>query len=197
MKRHFWYIILLLMPFAATVAQSPSFTRTKLKNLENKTVKLSHFIEDKPIILVAYGSDCPICQKYVPILRGMSDTFSTITFIFVFSKWDSLQAIKDFVNEVGDKGALSHSVTKNIYFLWDKKNKLLKKLKATTTPEAFLFDRNKKQLYRGAIDNWFFALGKYRPQATEFYLKNALTQFLNNEKITVPQTHPIGCIIEY
>lgn len=158
-----------------------------LIDLKNNPTSISqNILKEKPYIIIFAATDCPISQKYVPILRGLADAHNDIKFIMVFSKWETLEAIKTFALDFN-----------NITFLHDTENKLVKKLKATTTPEAFFYDKSQRLLYQGAIDNWFFALGRYRPQATELYLKNAITQYLKNEKITVSKTNPIGCLIEY
>ena len=92
---------------------------------------------------------------------------------------------------------MPNQATHNITLLEDTENYLIKKLKATTTPEAFFYSKNHQLLYRGAIDNCFYALGRYRPQATEHYLQNAINQYLNNDKITISNTKAVGCFIEY
>lgn len=187
--------LLILLCFIGTNAwtQSNSFLKKKISStLALEKIALTQVVENKPFVLVFYGSDCPICQKYVPILRGVADSFPDVKFVLVFTKWDSLQAIKDFFEE-----QITQSPNHPITVLWDTKNKLIKKIKALTTPEAFLFNAKGQLQYRGAIDNWFYALGKYRPEATEHYLKNALNQFSKNEKITVSNTTPVGCYIEY
>ena len=168
-----------------------------LLDLKNTKTSLSQNIQkDKPYVVIFIATDCPICQRYVSILRGIADTFQDIKFIMVFSKWETLDDIKTFKeNFIIDEVSRSHPVI--ITLLQDTQNTFIKNLKATTTPEAFFYDINHKLQYRGAIDNWFFALGRYRPQATEHYLKNALTQYLKNEKISVSKTNPIGCLIEY
>lgn len=185
-----FFILCLLSFLQSCVVQKDLKQLMSLKCLidvkNNQTSISQNTLKEKPFVIIIFATDCPISQKYVPILRGISDSLSGIKFIMVFSKWETLEAIKTFALDFN-----------NITFLHDTENKLVKKLKATTTPEAFFYDKSQRLLYQGAIDNWFFALGRYRPQATELYLKNAITQYLKNEKITVSKTNPIGCLIEY
>lgn len=199
MKKQICLLFLICIVLANTTAQSPSFLKKKmLKTLTNQKIELNQIVENKPFVLVFYGTDCPICQKYVPILRGITDSFPEVKFVLVFTKWDSLGATTDFARSITwDRRTLGTRETNNFEYIWDYKNKLIKNIKALTTPEAFLFNAKGQLQYRGAIDNWFYALGKYRPEATEHYLKNALTQFQKNEKITVSNTTPVGCYIEY
>lgn len=203
MKIHHLFILLLFSIVGCKAQSASFFQKTTLQNLANEKMTLIQVVENKPFVLVVYGTDCPICQRYVPILRGIADSLQGIKFIMVFSKWETLEAINTFafdfniIDGVTDSHTVNNIPTHNITLLQDTQNTLIKQLKATTTPEAFFYDKNHQLQYRGAIDNWFFALGRYRPQATEYYLKNAITQYLKNEKITVSKTNPIGCLIEY
>ena len=146
-----------------------------------------------PFALIFLAAECPISQKYAPILRGVQQQFPQVKFLAVFTKWDKKEMIEEYL-----KGyPLSISNNPNSFVvLQDKNNNLVKKIDARITPEAFLFDKNGVLIYRGAIDNWFFALGQYRPEATEHYLVDALQLFLKNEPVKIKQTNAIGCIIE-
>lgn len=194
MKMHTLSILLTLILGGCTPQLSSFLKNNTLQNVSNEKTTLVQVIENKPFVFIFFATDCPICQRYVPILRGMADSLSDIKFILVFSKWETMEAIKTFALDytLGD-----NQPNHNITILHDTENKLIKKLKAMTTPEAFFYAKNHKLLYRGAIDNWFYALGRNRPQATEHYLKNAINQYLNNDTITISNTKAIGCLIEY
>ncbi|SDG43102.1 AhpC/TSA family protein [Dyadobacter soli] len=71
----------------------------------------------------------------------------------------------------------------------------VKRYQATTMPEAVLVNANGEILYRGAIDNWYYALGKNRAKATELYLRNAIEAVLNGEMVVKSRTEAIGCLI--
>ena len=190
--------ILLIIAFASCTADFSSFLKNNtLQNVSSEKNAFAQVIENKPVVLVFFATDCPICQRYVPILRGMADSISDIKFILVFSKWETKEAIKTFAVDLNMDSHMPNQATHNITLLEDTENYLIKKLKATTTPEAFFYSKNHQLLYRGAIDNWFYALGRYRPQATEHYLQNAINQYLNNDKITISNTKAVGCFIEY
>ena len=79
----------------------------------------------------------------------------------------------------------------------DEADMLAKRLKAAITPEVFLVDASGNILYRGAIDNWFYALGKNRPSATEHFLEDAIQDILQGKDVRKPVTQAIGCYLEY
>ncbi|WP_342084765.1 hypothetical protein [Dyadobacter sp. OTU695] len=71
----------------------------------------------------------------------------------------------------------------------------VKRYQATVMPEAVLVNAAGEILYRGAIDNWYYALGKNRAKATELYLRNAIEAVLNGEMVLKSRTDAIGCVI--
>ena len=46
------------------------------------------------------------------------------------------------------------------------------------------------------MDNWLGELGRRRQVITEFYLKDAIESYLNEEEIKIKKTKAIGCFIE-
>jgi hypothetical protein len=81
-------------------------------------------------------------------------------------------------------------------FINDKNFKLTKQFNATVTPEVFLLSSTGGILYHGAIDNWYYQLGKNRINITEHYLEDAMLEALQEKAITKPYAEPIGCFIE-
>jgi hypothetical protein len=79
--------------------------------------------------------------------------------------------------------------------LTDDRKDLVKLLGGRITPEVFLLDKDRKVLYQGAIDNWVAALGKQRSKATENYLEDGITSYLNGETVRVKEVKAIGCFI--
>ncbi len=186
MKIRIIVCLFLTLPYLLGAQKSKFITKKYLVDLENKKNSLSQHIHNQSFVLIFLSAECPISQKYAPILRGMQEQYSEVKFVAVFTKWDKTLAIQEYLKNY----PLSMRV------LRDKKNNLIKKIDARITPEAFLFDKNGVLIYRGAIDNWFYSLGKYRPEASEHYLADAIQLSLKNELIKIKQTDAIGCIIE-
>ncbi len=158
----------------------------KLLSQDQEQLSLRDLAQGKPVLVVLLGTTCPICQKYAGLLAMLSEQYPQVQFVGIFTKWERFEEIEQFKTEYGI----------NFPLLVDKKHKLIKKLGATTTPEVFLMDGQWRVLYRGAINNWFFALGKARPVVTENYLTDALAAFLAGKDIAIKQTKPIGCVVE-
>jgi hypothetical protein len=78
----------------------------------------------------------------------------------------------------------------------DRDLEITKKLQATVTPEAFLIKNKTQILYHGAIDDWFYALGKNRKEATAHYLEDAINAGIQNKAILTAHEKAVGCLIE-
>ncbi|MFA9391793.1 MAG: redoxin family protein [Prolixibacteraceae bacterium] len=63
---------------------------------------------------------------------------------------------------------------------------------AQTTPHVFLFDKNNKLVYKGAIDDNY----KNADEVEVFYLKDALNSLGANQKIVLQETRNLGCGIK-
>ena len=80
--------------------------------------------------------------------------------------------------------------------IYDYDYSLVKKLKASITPEVYLIDGNNKVQYQGLIDNWLGELGRKRQFVSQYYLKDAIESFINGEEVSITKTKAIGCFIE-
>ena len=142
-------------------------------------------LEKKLIAVVFLAADCPISQKYVRTLNLLAERYPQVTFVGTFTRWDDWAALRQFESEFAPA-----------FPLWrDAEMRLVRRLDATVTPEVFLLKEN-RVLYRGAVDNWFVALGRYRPTPTEHFLQDAIQAVLDGKTVRVQVTKAVGCGIE-
>ena len=78
------------------------------------------------------------------------------------------------------------------YYAIDKNSELADAFGATRTPECFLFDKNGKLVYHGAIDD--------NPQnesnRKRQHLKEAITEMNAGKSVSITETRSIGCSIK-
>ena len=95
---------------------------------------------------------------------------------------DSPEAMKKYAENQGYKW----------YYAIDRNSELADAFGATRTPECFLFDRNGKLVYHGAIDD--------NPQdesnRKRQHLKEAITEMNAGKPVSVKETRSIGCSIK-
>ncbi len=141
------------------------------------------------IIAVFLGTDCPISQKYIGTINSIYTSYKhrpELKWVFIVPSKLKKNEIKNFIKEYQVLFPLATDApNQNVTRHFD----------ATVTPEVFV-EKGGKTLYRGAIDNWFYELGKYRAHVTENYLKDAIESALNNLEPEIKVTTPIGCFIQ-
>ncbi len=139
-------------------------------------------------VTVFLSLDCPISQKYVTELNAIFEKYerSGFRWKFIVPGWVKKREIKRFVKEYKTRFPMS---------LDKDKPTLSAHLGASVTPEVFV-QKNDSVAYSGAIDNWFYELGRYRRQTTENYLIDALESILKNQEPKIKRTTPIGCPIQ-
>lgn len=143
--------------------------------------------EDRPSVILILGPDCPISQKYIPTIKALHQLFGAkVNFIGIFPGYFTAAEVTSFAEEYG------------LTFDWyvDHNMSAISALHATVTPEAFLLAPDLQRQYSGAIDNWFYDLGKYRQKATEAYLKEAIESVLAGTPVKTNETKAIGCVIQ-
>jgi len=144
--------------------------------------------KNKASIIVFFDPECPICQKYTKNLTEMDRNFS--------KEGIELYVVYPFkVLEAKSLAEFREEYKFDLPIIYDPNRKLLKKLKGNYSPEVFLLDNKRKTLYHGAIDNWFYGLGRNRALPTEFYLLDAINAFKNNKTIKVKYIEPVGCML--
>jgi len=162
---------------------TPSMPQT-LISLEGKNVPLGK----KHIqVFVLLSPECPACIAYVPELNRIKSEFSPIADFYAF-----------FPSESYSKSEIQQFCTA-YSFSWngfrDPDRSWVKYLQATITPEVIIYSGGSK-VYRGRIDNSFYAVGKKRAKVTHHELQEVLEKLRNKQAITPFSTQAIGCILE-
>jgi hypothetical protein len=142
---------------------------------------------DKPTVIIILGVDCPISQKYIPVIEELRIAYlDKVEWIAVFPNYFSAEEVAAFRREYELR------VTTFI----DRDMNFIKRVNAHVTPEVFLIDSKSNLEYSGSIDDWFYELGRYRAKVSQEYLKNAIDDLLNGREIEKRSTEAIGCPIE-
>ena len=169
--------------------QSEEIVSIKLQTVEHKNFSLQEIADNKASVILFLQPECPFCNSYGKTLKKLDSAFAT-------------QGVKLYGVVAGKNYPDSEIIDyRNKFelqfpFLLDPDFSLMKELKATITPQAFLLDPQGKILYHGMIDNWGYEIGKTRAHATEFYLTDAVNSFLLKKTISPDSTKAIGCYIQ-
>jgi hypothetical protein len=166
-------------------------------------------IDDRPVFLQAYArigsplgrpsqsqfivclfarTDCPVSNSYAPEVRRIYEKFSPrgVGFYLVYPDPDETAAMIE-------KHLKDYSYPFAAFR--DPKHELVKLAGAKITPEAAVFDREGKLLYRGRIDDRYVDFGKMRLAPTVRDLEQALEAVLAGKPAPAAGGPAIGCFI--
>ncbi len=78
------------------------------------------------------------------------------------------------------------------YYAVDSHNALANAFGANRTPECYLFDKNGKLVYHGAIDDSPADITR----VSRSHLKEAINEMLSGKAVTIRETRSVGCTIQ-
>ncbi|GAC1618678.1 MAG: hypothetical protein PVS2B2_05070 [Candidatus Acidiferrum sp.] len=173
-----WTLLFYFVPIAAgrQALDLGGLPRNPLKETQNKVV-----------VLVFVRTDCPISNRYAPVLQEMSAKYGgEATFWLVFpDKNESAESIRSYVQEYGYKFSA----------LRDPEHALVKKSQVKIAPEAAVFNTKREIVYHGRIDNLFQDFGKARRAATTHELVDAIEAAIKGVAPRSTAADGIGCFI--
>ena len=140
----------------------------------------------KPVVLVFVRTDCPISNRYAPLIQRISSQYGAkVDFWLVYpSRMASAEKIRQHERDYGYK----------LPALRDPQHALVTQAQVRVTPEAAVFDANHRLLYHGRIDDLYVDFGRARPAATTHELDDAIQAALSGK--TPPRNMPgVGCFI--
>ncbi len=141
----------------------------------------------KVIVLVFVRTDCPISNRYAPLIQEMSSKYGhQASFWLVFpDKTETPEEIRTYLQEYGYK----------LSALRDLEHALVKKSQVKVTPEVAVFDAKRELIYHGRIDNLYQDFGKARRAATTHELADAIEAASKGVAPPATSMDGIGCFI--
>lgn len=180
------FLPVLALAFSVGVAATPS---VRLPDLDNHLVDPFLAAESSKAIVFLFASvDCPISNRYAPVVQKLYQTFSPqgVTFWLIYPNPAETPAqIRDHVK------AFNYPV----HALRDPRHELVKLANVVVTPEVALFDKARALVYHGRIDDRYVNLGVERPAPTRHDLEEALTATLAGSRPKDAATQAVGCFI--
>lgn len=144
----------------------------------------------KPIwrVILFLAPLCPICQNMTHEMRLLEAEFdeTPVEFVGVFP---NASTGAEQIVAFGEKYGLEMTLVADTAG-WAER------LNARWTPEAFVLDDRDSVVYRGRLNDRYFAPGKRRPRTRNRDLREALKELLEGQPVSNPVTDAVGCPIE-
>lgn len=162
-----------------------------LQGVDGKTHSCEGILKSKKVKAVAVvfsSNECPVARAYVSRLTKLQSDFSEKGFVLIAINPNKGQ-------KENLKAMQAHAKKENFpyAYLRDDRQKVAKKFGALVTPEVFLLNRERKIVYKGAIDDDVKLTGK--PKRS--YLRDAVEAVLAGKPLQAKSTRAMGCAIRW
>lgn len=169
----------------------------KMKGVDDSMKSLNEFKSTNGLLVVFSCNTCPFVIGNGSDSEGWDGRYNSVYDKAAASKvgmvlvnsnhakrggGDGLADMKERAKEKGFK----------MPYVLDEESALANAFGAKTTPHVFLFDKNMKLIYRGAIDDNV----KSASAVKDKYLEMALESVSKGKKIKTKDTKPVGCSIK-
>jgi hypothetical protein len=177
-------------PLLELNAQAPLADRAMV-DVTGQSYSLNDLKKANGLLVIFSANTCPFVLGWegeYPMLGQIGER-NNIGVVLVNSN-EALRAGDDSPQAMKDKFAAQGY---NTPYVIDAGSALANAFGASTTPHVFLFDKNMRLVYTGAINDKFE--NKER-KVTKYYLNEAMVQLAAGQAIALPQTKSVGCSIK-
>ena len=139
-------------------------------------------------VFIFVRADCPVSNRYAPELKRLNAEFAARGVVFSMVYADAAETSENIRRHMGEysfPGAV----------IRDPAHTLVRRAKATITPEAAVFSEAGKLLYHGRIDNRYIELGKAMSSATRHDLQDAISAALDGRPQPETSAPAVGCYL--
>lgn len=173
------------LPIGSAIPKADS----RLKDISGKEISLTQARQANGLLVMFSCNTCPV------VIRNQSRTKE----ICAYAKNKTIGVVLLNANEGDRKGGNSFAAMQDYakgqgyqwYYAVDDNSMLADAFGASRTPECFLFDKNGKLVYHGAIDNSPGDPAKI----TRHHLAEAINEMTAGKEVSVKETRSIGCSI--
>ena len=169
--------------------KAPDF---ELTNLDGKTVRLADFTGSKALLVVFMCNHCPYVRHLRKGLADFAKDYQPKGISVIGINSNDVSSHPDDSPEMMVREAREAGYT--FPYLFDESQEVAKAYRAACTPDFFLFDAEKRLVYRGQFD-------QSRPGngigVTGEDLRSAADALLSGDPISEDQRASVGCNIKW
>ncbi len=180
------FIINAPLPIGSTMPKAD----VKLKDISGKEVSVGEVKKEKGVLVMFSCNTCPYViknQQRTVAIAAYAQKNNVGVIILNSNEGqrdddDSYEAMKTYAKEQNYTW----------HYAVDKNNELADAFGANRTPECFLFDKDLKLVYHGAIDDNPSDAGNVKRN----HLQEAITELTTDREISIKESRSIGCGIK-
>jgi peroxiredoxin len=178
-------------------APAPDFN---LPAVDGRSYSLKDFGQAKVLVIIFTCNHCPTAQYYEPRIKQLATDYHDKGVAIVAIMPNDPKSVRldelgwtDLSDTFAEMKVRARDRQYNFPYLYDGDTEAVaRQYGPVATPHAFVFDRERKLRYVGAIDD-----SERAQHVTQRYLRDALDALLAGKEVPVPKTKVVGCSIKW
>ncbi len=162
----------------------------KMLDVSGKEVSMKDAMKGNGVVVIFSSNTCPYVIKNQDRITTLADFATKLNFGVIILNSNEAYRDKEESYEAMKEYAVENKM--NCFYTVDKNSEVADAFGANRTPECFLFDKNMKLAYHGAIDD----NPTDATAVTRRYLADAMSQLSNNKEVTMKESKSVGCGIK-
>ena len=164
-------------------------TDAKMKNVDGKEVTIAGVTGKNGTLVIFTCNHCPFAKAWEKRIADLGNVYAKkgVGVIAINSNDPESYAEDSYENMQKHAKAAPFDFP----YAVDATSDVARAFGASRTPEVFLFDKEGKLVYHGAVDD-----NKDAPKVTQTYLKEALDDVVAGKPVTTAETKAVGCGIK-
>jgi peroxiredoxin len=173
------------------IGASMPMTDVKMKNVDGKEIDLAQIRKPEGTLVVFTCNHCPFAKRWESRIVELGNIYQAKGIGVVAINANDPKVAEEDSFDVMQQRAKDRGM--QFPYVVDGTSNVARAFGATKTPEAFLFDKDGKLVYHGAIDD----NGEEPTKVQNAYLKLALDAVVSGATVAVKETKSIGCGIKF
>jgi len=168
-------------------AEAPQFD---LPGVDGQNHSLDSYADSGVLVLVQSCNHCPYVQAWEGRLSAIASDYADRGVRVVAVNSNDADTHPDDSFEEMQKRSREQGFTFD--YLYDEPQAVAQALGAERTPEVFVYDRERRLRYHGAIDD-----NRDETGVSHQYLRDALDALLADDEPAVAETPAVGCTVKW
>jgi len=176
--------------FGLNIGDKAPSTTVKMKSVDGSAVSIADVAGKQGTLVVFSCNHCPFVKAWQGRIASVGNAAKAKGLgVIIINSNDPTEYPEDSYAEMQKR---SKDLGFTFPYVVDATSDVARAFGATRTPEAFLFDKDGKLVYHGAIDD-----SKEADQVTKHFLQDAIDAALAGKAVPVAETKFVGCGIKF
>jgi peroxiredoxin len=171
----------------SVIETAPTF---HLPGVDARNHSLEEYADAPVLVLVQSCNHCPYVLAWEGRINGLQREYADrgVRIVAISSNDATTYPADSFENMIEHAREAGYSFD----YLYDASQEIARALGSQRTPEAFVFDADRRLVYHGAVDD-----NREEDQVTAHYLRDAIEAALAGDAPPVTDTPPVGCTVKW